>query len=142
MRDIFNSHKILFLVPPAVYSANPIPIVVDLQGFNAACIEFLVGAGGITFDATNRIEFAGSHSDDGVTYANLAVDDVQGPTIVTNGIINSLVAAHIVPSVSKVGYIGNKRFLKVQPNFFGTRAAGTLFSVVALLGAPSYAPAT
>jgi hypothetical protein len=92
-------------------------------------------SGGITFTTSNKIEFVLTHSDDNV--------DLHGrggrrcrtrqrmPTaaVGTGGIVKSLVAAHASADVTVVGYIGNKRYIKVLADFSGTHGTGTPLAV-------------
>ncbi len=130
-------------IAAATYSADNTPGAIDLQGFTSAAIALNIGAGGITFDSTNKIEFVLTHSDDDTTYANVATADVNGkdaPTAVTNGIVKSLTAAHATADVSEIGYIGGKRFLKLLAHFSGTHGTGTALSAAAIRGTPIRIP--
>jgi hypothetical protein len=86
-----------------------VPTAIDLTGFQSCAILLSIRAGGITFDATNKIEFVLTHSDNGTNYANVAATDINGkdaPTTVTNGIVKALTSAHASADVSEIGYIG------------------------------------
>jgi hypothetical protein len=93
MQDIHSCVFIDTLIANATYSADTTPAVVDLQGFDAAEIVLALGAGGITFSGTNKIEFVLTHSDDNSTYSNVADADMLGVTGITSGIIKALTAA-------------------------------------------------
>ena len=66
--------------------------------------------------------------------------DVVGATVGTGGIVKSLTAAHASPTVDRVGYLGNKRYLKVLADFSGTHGTGTPIAVVVAKGHPASAP--
>ncbi len=119
-----------FILPPAVYIADNTPVSVDLSSGIAATLILQVGIGGITFTGSNKIEFVLTHSDDDVTYANVATADLVGVTGVTGGIVRSLIAAHAAPSLTKIGYIGRKRYLKLLADFNGTHGTGTPLSAL------------
>ncbi len=76
--------------------------------------------GGISFNGTGKVEFKLSHSDGAATYRPVADADVQGVAAVTSGIVLALKAAHPDPSVTRVGYVGNRRFIKLLADFSGT----------------------
>lgn len=130
MKDSYSDSYYDIAIPAAVYAADNTPGAVDLQGYAAAEISLAIGVGGITFDATNKIEFVLTHSDDDVTYTNVADADMLGVSGISNGIIKSLVAAHAAATVSRFGYIGNKRYLKLLANFSGTHGTGTPISAL------------
>jgi len=135
MRDLVHDIKTVVAIPAATYAADNTPDAVDLQGFEAAAIAIEVGIGGIAFSGTNKIEFKLTHSDDNTTFVAVTADDVQNVTEVgTGGIVHSLIAAHASASVTKVGYVGNKRYLKLLADFSGTHGTGTPISAIVILG--------
>ena len=95
MKDLHTKLTPVNVFGPVAMTADNTPAALDLKGFEAAEIEIGVGIGGITFDATNKVEFKLTHSDDDSTYTAVTTDDlVGGPTVGSGGIILSLVAAH------------------------------------------------
>jgi hypothetical protein len=134
MRD--SSYKIAVqnVIDPASLSADTTPVAIDLYAGDGATILIHVGAGGITFTTSNKIEFVLTHSDDNVTYTAVAAADVvlganADASVGTGGIVKSLVAAHATADVTVVGYIGNKRYIKVLADFSGTHGSGTPLAV-------------
>jgi len=142
MRDLATLISAAALLPAATYAADNTPAAVDLDGYESAVIFLHVGVGGITFDATNKIEFKLTHSDDGTTYDAVADGDVQGVASVgTGGIVKSLVAAHAADDVTKIGYMGGRRYLKLLADFSGTHGTGTPLAAAVIKGNPRFAPA-
>ncbi len=134
-------------IGPAVLAASNTPAAIDLAGYHSAAIEISVGVGGITFDTTNRIDFVLTASDDGSTYTNVNINDLNGPgvagvTSIVTGIIKSLTAAHAAADVTHFGYIGGKRYLKLLVQFGGTHGTGTPISAVVVKGNPEIMPAS
>lgn len=140
MKDAHSGSKAFDLLPAATYSADNTPGTIDLQGFEAAEIVLHVGAGGITFSASNKIEFVLTHSDDDSTYTNVTADDLLGVASVTDGIVKSLVAAHATAAVYRLGYIGGKRYLQLLADFSGTHGAGTPLAAAVVASVPYDAP--
>lgn len=140
MRDLVSNIGFAVAIDAATLTADNTPPAVDLNGFDSAVIEIAVGVGGITFTGTNKIEFVLTHSDDNVTYSNVALADVQGPAAVTNGIIKTLNTAHAAADITKVGYIGGKRYLKLLADFSGTHGTGTPIAASVAKGHPRHAP--
>lgn len=139
MRDLATLLAASVLIPTATYSADPVPAAVDLQGFEGAAIFIHIGAGGIVFDAANKIEFKLTHSDDNVTYTPVDAGDVQAVAAVgAGGIVKALTAAHAAADVTKVGYVGGKRYLKLLPDFSGVHGTGTPIGAVVVKGYPRY----
>lgn len=142
MRDLVSRLAEVQVIGPATLSADNTPSTIDLAGFNSALILLSVGAGGITFTSSNKVEFVVTHSDDDTTYTNVTDADVQGVSGISNGIVRSLVAAKAAADTAptEIGYIGNKRYLKVLADFSGTHATGTPVSVVLVKGNGVYKP--
>lgn len=135
MRDLHNNLGLSIALPAAEYDADNTPAAIDLLGFESALIAISVGVGGITFSGTNKIEFKLTHSDDDSDYSAVTVDDVQGLSAVgTGGIILALTSAHASPSVTKVGYVGGKRYLKLLADFSGTHGTETPIAALVVKG--------
>jgi hypothetical protein len=140
MRDLASIIGFAIAIPAATYSADTTPAAIDLDGFESAVIALHIGAGGITFTGTNKIEFVLSHSDDNSTYVDVTDADVTGVTGISNGIIKALIAAHAAADVTKVGYKGGKRYLKLLADFSGTHGTGTPIDAVIVKGDSRFAP--
>lgn len=138
MRDLYNNLAVVEAIAPATYDADNTPVAIDLREFKSAMLSLQIGVGGITFTGTNKVEFKLTHADLKVNggepeagdYVAVTQDDVQGVTVASGGIIKSLTAAHAAASLTRVGYIGHKSFLKLLADFSGTHAAGTPISAV------------
>ena len=140
MRDLATKIVPINVFGPVVLAADNTPAAIDLAGFNSAVILLSIGIGGITFDATNKVEFKVTHSDDNSTYTDVADADMQGVTGITSGIIKSLVAAHAAAATYEYGYVGNKRYLKILADFSGTHGTGTPLAVKVIKGNGVYKP--
>jgi hypothetical protein len=134
MRDIHRNLGIVEAIPPAVYAADNTPAAIDLLGFDAAEIAIQVGVGGISFTSTNKIDFVLTHSEDGVTYTPVTDSDVISSAAIVAGVVLSLKAPSPAPIVAKVGYIGDRRFLKLLADFAGTHATGTAIAATVIKG--------
>lgn len=130
MEDVHSGMNVTLAFGPAVLAADNTPAAIDLQGYRAAEIVLAIGAGGITFDSTNKIEFKVTHSDDDSIYSNVADADLLGVSSTTGGIIKSLVAAHASAGVYRFGYRGGKRYLKILADFSGTHGTGTALACI------------
>jgi len=134
MRDMHSEMTAVVAIGAAVLSADNTPSAIDLQGYDAAEIILMIGAGGITFSGTNKIEFVLTHSDDNSTYANVADADMLGVSDISSGIIKALTAAHASAAAYRFGYKGGKRYLKLLADFSGTHGTGTAIAAVVLKG--------
>ncbi|RIA37481.1 hypothetical protein DFR49_3366 [Hephaestia caeni] len=135
MKDIHSGMALVSVIGAAVVSASTTPAAIDLQGYNAAEIVLAVGAGGITFSGTNKIEFVLTHSDDDDTYVAVDASDVLGAVDVgEGGVIKALTSAHADPTVHRFGYKGGRRYLKLLAKFSGTHGTGTPIAALAILG--------
>lgn len=140
MRDLASNISPAILLTPGTYSADTTPVAVDLLGFDSAAVYIEIGAGGITFTGTNKVEYVLSHSDDDVTYTPVTDADIQGVSGTSNGIVYSLIAAHAAGTITEVGYVGNKRYLKLLADFSGTHGSGTPMSALVLRGRANLRP--
>ncbi|ADU12030.1 hypothetical protein [Asticcacaulis excentricus] len=132
MKDIHSGMNIALALAAAVLAADTTSAAIDLQGYDAAEIVLSVGAGGITFSGTNKVEFVLTHSDDDVTYTPVTLTDIIGAPAVTNGIIKALTAAHAEGKAYRFGYKGGKRYLKLMADFSGTHGTGTPISAIVI----------
>lgn len=129
MKDLHSKISIVQALGAAVLAADTTSAAIDLQGYEAAEVVLNIGVGGITFDATNKIEFKLTHSDDDTTYTAVTSADVLGqPNVGAGGIIKSLVAAQAAAGAYRFGYKGGKRYLKIFADFSGTHGTGTPIS--------------
>ena len=131
------------LLPAAAYDADNTPDAIALGTAQSATILIEVGAGGITFSGTNKVEFKLTHADtsDG-SYTAVADADVVGATVGAGGIVLTLDEAHAAATVTKLGYKGRKGFIKLLPDFSGTHGTATPMSATVLTGnLESIAPA-
>jgi hypothetical protein len=149
MKDIHNQLRSKLVLGPASLAADNTPAAFDRQGFEAAMLAIMVGVGGITFDGTNKIEFKLRHGDDSTAGNHVAVaeadvdillpDGTKG-VVGSGGIVRSLIAAHAAPTLTKVGYIGNRRYLSLLADFSGTHGSPTPIAVALVEGHPHHAP--
>ena len=140
-KDLYNLVDAVNCIDPEALAADNTPAAIDLQGYDGALVLIHVGVGGITFSGTNKVEFKLTHSDDDSTYAAVTVNDVVGLSSVgTGGIIKSLTAEHAAATLTKVGYKGGKRYLKVLADFSGTHGTGTPMAVSVIKGGADILP--
>ena len=122
-------------------AADNTPTVIDVGRFQCTQLLLGVGVGGITFDATNKIEFVLRHGNllangNAPAWSDLtAVEakDVQLPSGVTlgsGGIVLSLVAAHAAASFRTIDYVGGRGFIALLADFSGTHGTGTPINAV------------
>jgi len=139
MKEIHGLVNLVSLIPAATYAADNTPAAANLIGFEAAEIALEIGAGGITFDSTNKIEFKLTHSDDDSTYTAVESSDLVGaPEVGTGGIIKSLIAAQAAATVEQFGYIGGKPYVKLLADFSGTHGTGTPIAAQVIKGRPHH----
>lgn len=126
-----------YLIAPAALAADNTPAAVSILGFEGVRVHVLVGVGGITFDATNKIEFkllaggatVGAH----VAVAAADVEFVTGDAWATGGIIRSLVAAHAAATAYVYDYVNTDpaiTHLSCLADFSGTHGAATPLAVL------------
>ena len=135
MKDLHSGMTALVAIAAATLDDDNTPPTIDLQGYNAAEIVLAIGAGGITFSGTNKIEFKLTHSDDDSSYEAVTAADVLGvESIGDGGIIKALTSAHAAAAAYRFGYVGNKRYLQLTADFSGTHGTGTPIAAVVMAG--------
>ncbi|QQR69108.1 MAG: hypothetical protein IPI58_09875 [Alphaproteobacteria bacterium] len=140
MQDLHSDTSLVQIIGPAGMTSDNIPAAIDLQGYDAAEILLGIAAGGITFDATNKIEFKLTHSDDNSSYVDVTTADMNGVTVTGTGIIKALTSAHASPAAYRFGYKGGKRYLKLLADFSGTHGTGTPICAMLLRGHAAIQP--
>lgn len=143
--DLKHNIKVVPAIVPAVRTTDNTPAAIDTLGYKGATVCTHVGAGGITFDASNKIEFKLTHSDDNSTYDAVAAADVLmpvGETLGDGGVIRSFTAAKAAADteVHSVGYRGKKRYIKLLSDFTGTHGTGTAMAADVILSNPISKP--
>lgn len=141
MRDMVHNIGPVQAIGPAVLAADTSSAAIGLAGFESAVLLLSVGAGGVTFTATDKIEFKVTHSDTANgTYDAVTQIDIVGATVGAGGTVLALTSAHASATIDKIGYVGNRGFIKVQADFSGTHGTGTPISVTLVKGHPRNAP--
>ncbi len=125
MKDIYSELGIVAAVVPATLTATNTSAAIDLQGFYGAMVIIQTGAIGGSGNFTPKLTECATS---GGTYTDVAAADL-------NGSFTDPLAAS---SVYKVGYRGNKRYIKTVL----TLNSGTsiVAGVVVVKGAPAIAP--
>lgn len=134
MRDAYHNMKVAVALAAAAYDDDATGATVDRLGFEAVTFALAIGAGGITFSATNKIEFKLEASDDASDWAAVAAGEVLGASVAAGGVVKALTAPHATADVSRVGYIGDRRYVRLSADFGGTHGAATPLSAIAVLG--------
>ena len=135
MKDLHSGLSVVAAIDAATLTADSNPAAIDLRGVNGAEIILAIGAGGITFTETDKIEFILSHSDGDSSYEAVTADDLLGVAAMDEGgIVKALVAAHATAAVYRFGYVGTRRYLKLLAAFSGTHATGTPVAALVIKG--------
>lgn len=140
MKDMASQLKCETLITPAVRTTDNTVIWVDTRGYDSKTVQLILGAGGITFDDSNKIDFELYESDDNGSTSNLVpLADILGDTGASAGIIRSLTVAQAADTYM-YAYIGSKRYLGLSSNFTGTHGTGTAMAATVILGHPRNSP--
>ena len=140
MKDLYNHIKPVQAIAPILVLDATVPaaVEVDLAGFNSAVIEISNAAKPI--GDTGTITLAVTHADDngsGVagSYADVAAADIQGATP-ASGVVFTLATAAQAAAVTKIGYVGGKRFIKLTFAEASSNSTGTIIGVNVIKGHP------
>jgi hypothetical protein len=122
-RDLKSNISVATTLSPSTKTANATGSSVDLRHYEAVAIEAIVGT--IT-DGTHALTV--EHSDDESTWVAVPSDRLQGSfaNLASN-------------QVQEIGYLGQKRYIRVNATVTGTTSGGT-YAVVIVRGYPKSAP--
>ena len=112
---------------------------VDLQFFSSAELGVYLGdidEMGSSPVSDAKVQTQLEHSDDDVTFANVALADVLGPAAVSGGIVDT---RSTDGEIIEVGYIGGKRYLRPTLIPTGLTNGGPVAAWV-VKGDPRHAP--
>ena len=126
MKDLYNNIDVAQSIAPVVGQSGSAPtaVEVDLAGCNAAVFLISTGVEGSSLSGSNYWTWTMEHADDDGTgvagsYANVAAADVQGVTP-SSGVVLTIDADAETPQITKIGYVGGKRFVKITTAETGT----------------------
>lgn len=139
--DEKSNSKTVNIITPAELSADNTPAAINTAGYRSATIQTNVGIGGITFSATNKVEFKLYHGST-TTFGEATAVDAEhvvmpyGETLGSGGIIRSLIAekAAADTEVHTVGYMGKEQYLFLLADFSGTHGTATPMAAQCILG--------
>lgn len=121
--DLYNNLSAVTTLAPAARTAAATGNAVDLQGYEGALIQAIVGT--IT-DGTHTLTV--EESADATTWAAVAAANLQGSFATLASGVNQ-----------KVGYLGTKRYIRVNAGVTGATTGG-VYSVVVVRSNPRRYP--
>jgi hypothetical protein len=132
MRDMHNNISVLHAITPAAVGTTGIAGgklsgALDRRGFETVEFIYSSGASATVADTITPIVYEGDTTNG--SFTSVAAADLLGTEAVM-----TLTAAQ----TKRVGYIGNKRYLKIR--LFGTGTATAVVAATAVLGKPANAP--
>jgi hypothetical protein len=122
MKDLSNNIVPVVSIINAVKTAAANGTGVDLQGYESATVLVDVGAEGDTLSSSVYFELSLEESDDDSTYTDVVQADIVDGTIASGGIF------------FRVGYVGNKRYIRVVLAKTGTHSNGTPIGAMVVKG--------
>ena len=142
MFDLKNNIELVECLNAIEKAADTDATAIDTQGFNSSMAIVNVGAPGITFSGTNKVDIKLEDSADNSTFAAVTNNNfVTGGTVDSSGIWQTIDADGDCNAVYGIGYVGPQRYYRVVLDFSGTHGTGTVFGVVGAQSNPLHAPA-
>ena len=143
MFDLKNNIELVECLNAIVKTADTNASGVDTQGANSAMVIVNVGAPGVTFSGSVKVDVKLEDSADNSTYGAVTNNNfVTGGTVDSNGIWQTIDADGDCNAVYGLGYVGPERYYRVVLDFSGTHGTGTVFGVVGAQSNPLHAPTT
>ena len=139
MKDLSNNISPAVSLPAAVRTAAANGTGVDLQGYESATVLVDVGAEGDTLSSSVHFEISLEESDDDSTYTDVAQASIIDGTIASGGIFLKLDGTtggdpDTTGGIFRVGYVGNKRYIRVVIAKTGTHSTGTPIGAMVVRG--------
>lgn len=132
MKDMHSNISVLHAITPAAVGTTGIAGgklsgILDRQGFESVEFAIMSGASATVADTITPIVYEAAATDD--SFTSVAAADLLGDETAL-----TLTAA----KSTRIGYRGNKRYLKLR--LYGTGTATAIVAAVAVLGNPHQAP--
>ena len=139
MKDLSNNISPAVSLPAAVRTAAANGTGVDLQGYESATVLVDVGAEGDTLSSSVHFEVSLEESDDNSTFTDVAQASIIDGTIASGGIFLKLDGTtggdpDTTGGIFRVGYVGNKRYIRVVIAKTGTHSTGTPIGAMVVRG--------
>ena len=143
MKDLSNSISTALSHKSAVTTAASNGTGVDLQGYEGATVLVTIGAEGDTLSGSVYFEIGLEHSDDNSTFTDVTQADITNGTIASGGIwlkVDGTGTAGTsgnpdsTGTVTQVGYIGGKRYIRGVIAKTGTHSTGTPIGLLVVKG--------
>lgn len=135
MKDIYSNVLVTQPALAATITSTRTSGSIDMQGFNSLSVVFVLGASGDALSGSIYWTLKLTHSDDNTTFTDVTAADLNAGTATV--VVNS---TSLDEAVYNFGYNGNKRYVRAVATHTGTHSSGTPMAVLALRGAPGYAP--
>lgn len=129
MRDLHNHLKVTPAINPAARADNTLVTGIDVDRLGYESLEFVIQTGNLPdIDATFAVEVQESDAGGGAGYAAVADADLLG----TEAQAGFNFAAD--NSVRRIGYKGNKRYVRINIQPANVAAGAEVFGALAILG--------
>ena len=140
MRDLLNNLALIQALDPDTITSDTNCTGIDRAGFESVTHIVNVGESGDTLSSSVYWDFVLQESDDDSTYTDVTDnDDVVGATVAAGGIFATIDAAAEDDTVLSIGYVGSKRYSRIQIDATGTHTNGTPMAVTGVKGHPHQA---
>lgn len=138
IKDLHNNSRTKTVISPLAIGANATKtgIVIDRQGYGG--VELIASYGAVTTTGTvvTMVVFEGDVTG---TLTSVANDYLLGTEALFSLAAGARVAGTGKEVTKRIGYVGNKRYLRVDAVQTGTTSVGVV-GVAALLHSPGVAP--
>lgn len=135
MRDLYHNLLPAQVINPGTYTTTRTSTAIDTQGFNSALVLYAIGQCGDTLSGSLYWTLKLQHSDDDVSYADVAATDVLNSSLTV-----TIDSSSKDRQVYAFGYQGGKRYLKAVATPTGSHSSGTPIGILSVLGHAGYKP--
>ncbi len=141
-----HNFKVIQALAPNTYNADTVSAAIDTQGVEAITFVTNMGTFGDadTVASANKIDFQVQHSDDTVSgnFVDVLASDLSDTVSAGSetGVYARIDDATDASKVYASGYIGAKRYVRINVDFTGTHSTGSKFAVSVVKSEPHNAP--
>lgn len=128
MRDLASNIRVAQALAPAARTSSATGGAVDRKGYDSLAVAVSVGA---WTDGSHAVTV--EHSEDGTTWEPAPAGDLAGS-------LPTIAAAGAASSVTTVGYVGGRRYLRAKVAVSGSPTTGAVIGVALIMGHPHSAP--
>lgn len=140
-RDIYSNLSVVPAIEAEVLDSDENGATIDTRGYDSLMFAVNVGESGDTLSGSVHIQLEVEESDDNSSWTDVDDSDLTNVVDGSNDGTFAKIVLNGDQAVYLVGYMGNKRYVRLVANFTGTHTNGCPIAAEAILGHAHLLPA-